>query len=94
MASMDRSANYMQEASREGFAIRDSCTKATATSGSPRSTVRVRSSTGSLIEEKAQGGGHARRLARRRPSFLDGTKKICDGAGLGALSKGRWRTKT
>ena len=82
MASMGSLGHYMQEASRAGFAIGDFLHEGNgdiwlAALDSPRPFVDW-----ILIEEKAEGGDMLARLARQRPSFLDGYERACEGAGL------------
>ena len=82
MASMGSLGHYMQEASRDGFAIRDFLHEGNgdiwlAALDNPRPFAGW-----ILIEEKANGGDMLAQLVRRRPSFLDGYTRICDGAGL------------
>jgi hypothetical protein len=72
----------MQEASASGFAIRDFLHEGNgdiwlAALNGPRPFVRW-----VLIEEKAEGGDMLARLARKRPSFLEGYQRVCEGAGL------------
>jgi hypothetical protein len=88
MASMGSLGHYMQEASEQGFAIRDFLHEGNgdiwlAALESPR-----RYADWILIEEKAEGGDMLAKIARARPSFLDGYARVCEGAGL-ALYKRR-----
>jgi hypothetical protein len=80
----------MQEASAAGFALRDFLHEGNgdiwlAALDTPRPFVDF-----VLIEEKAEGGDMLARLAREKPSFLDGFDRVCDGAGL-ALYRRRSR---
>jgi len=82
MASMGSLGHYMQEASTSGLAIRDFLHEGNgdiwlAALHSPRPFVRW-----VLFEEKAEGGDMLARIARERPSFLDGYQRVCEGAGL------------
>jgi len=82
MASMGSLGHYMQEASASGFAIRDFLHEGNgdiwlAALQGPRPFVRW-----VLFEEKAEGGDMLARIARERPSFLDGYQRVCEGAGL------------
>ncbi len=82
MASMGSLGHYMQEASDEGFAIRDFLHEGNgdiwlAAIEHPRPFASW-----ILIEEKAEGGDMLARIARERPSFLDGYSRVCEGAGL------------
>jgi hypothetical protein len=88
MASMGSLGHYMQEASSAGFSIRDFLHEGngdlwlTALDGPYPFAQWI------LIEEKAEGGDVLARLARERPHFLDGYRRVCEGAGL-ALYKRR-----
>ncbi len=88
MASMGSLAHHMQEMSRAGFAIRDFLHEGngdlwlTAIDGPYPFAQWI------LIEEKAQGGDVLARTAREHPHFLDGYRRVCEGAGL-ALYKRR-----
>jgi len=82
MASMGSLGQYMQEASLAGYALRDFLHEGNgdiwlAALADPRPFVDWM-----LIEEKAEGGDMLARLARQRPSFLDGYERACEGAGL------------
>jgi hypothetical protein len=88
MASMGSLGHYMQEASEQGFAIRDFLHEGNgdiwlAAIESPR-----RYADWILIEEKAEGGDMLAKIVRARPTFLDGYARVCEGAGL-ALYKRR-----
>jgi hypothetical protein len=82
MASMGSLGHYMQEAAEQGFAIRDFLHEGNgdiwlAALETPRPFADW-----ILIEEKAEGGDMLARIARERPSFLDGYTRLCDGAGM------------
>jgi hypothetical protein len=82
MASMGSLGHYMQEASTDGFEIRDFLHEGNgdiwlAALESPHPFAAW-----VLIEEKAEGGDMLARIARERPSFLDGYERVCEGAGL------------
>jgi hypothetical protein len=72
----------MQETSYAGFALRDFLHEGngdlwlTAVDGPYPFAQWI------LIEEKAQGGDMLARIARERPHFLDGYRRVCEGAGL------------
>jgi hypothetical protein len=90
MASMGSLGHYMQEASASGFAVRDFLHEGNgdiwlAALENPRPFVDW-----VLIEEKAEGGDMLAKLARSKPSFLDGFDRVCEGAGL-ALYRRRSR---
>ena len=91
MASMGSLGHYMQETSSAGFAVRDFLHEGNgdiwlAALADPRPFVDWM-----LIEEKAEGGDMLAKLARSKPSFLDGFDRVCEGAGL-ALYRRRVRT--
>jgi hypothetical protein len=82
MASMGSLGHYMQEAARSGFRIRDYLHEGNgdiwlAALESPRPYVGW-----ILIEEKANGGDMLARRAREHPHWLDGFRRVCEGAGL------------
>jgi hypothetical protein len=82
MASMGSLGHYMQEASRDGFSVRDFLHEGNgdiwlAALDGPRPFVGW-----VLIEEKANGGDMLAKIARENPHFLDGFSRACDGAGL------------
>ena len=82
MASMGSLGHYMQEASHEGFAVRDFLHEGNgdlwlAALDDPRPFVGWM-----LIEEKANGGDVLSKAARENPHFLDGFSRVCEGAGL------------
>jgi hypothetical protein len=88
MASMGSLGHYMQEASHDGFAIRDFLHEGNgdlwlAALDGPRPFAGW-----VLIEEKANGGDVLAKTARENPHFLDGFSRVCEGAGL-ALYKRR-----
>ena len=89
MASMGSLGHYMQEASRSGLAIRDFLHEGNgdiwlAALDGPRPFAEWL-----LIEEKAEGGDMLAHIARERPSFLDGYRRVCDGAGLALFRRTR-----
>jgi hypothetical protein len=82
MASMGSLGHYMQEASAQGYAIRNFLHEGNgdiwlAALNNPRPYAEWL-----LIEEKAEGGDMLARLARERPGFLAGYMRVCEGAGL------------
>jgi hypothetical protein len=82
MASMGSLGHYMQETSRDGFALRDYLHEGNgdiwlAALDGPRPFAGW-----ILIEEKAEGGDMLAKRARERPHFLDGYMRVCEGAGL------------
>ena len=89
MASMGSLGHYMQEASRSGLAIRDFLHEGNgdiwlAAIDRPRPFAEW-----ILIEEKAEGGDMLARIARARPSFLDGYRRVCEGAGLALYQRAK-----
>ena len=82
MASMGSLGHYMQEASRDGFAVRDFLHEGNgdlwlAALDGPRPFVGW-----VMIEEKANGGDMLAKIARENPRFLDGFSRVSEGAGL------------
>jgi hypothetical protein len=82
MASMGSLGHYMQETAAAGVAVREFLHEGNgdiwlAALLDPRPFVDW-----ILIEEKAEEGDMLARLARQRPSFLDGFERVCDGAGM------------
>jgi hypothetical protein len=93
MASMGSLGHYMQEAARDGFAVRDFLHEGNgdlwlAALDGPRPFVGW-----VLIEEKANGGDMLAKRARENPRFLEGFSRVCEGAGL-ALYQRQNRTLT
>jgi hypothetical protein len=82
MASMGALGHYMQEMSREGFAVRDFLHEGNgelwnAALISPRPFVGW-----ILLDEKAEGGGMLARRVRADSHFLDGFQRVAEGAGV------------
>lgn len=82
MASMGSLGHYMQDLSRQGFALRDFLHEGNgdiwlAALNNPRPYAGWL-----LIEEKAEGGDMLAHIARERPAFLAGFTRLCEGAGL------------
>ena len=72
----------MQEAARDGFALRDFLHEGNgdiwlAALDGPRPFAGW-----VLIEEKANGGDMLAKVARANPRFLDGFVRVCEGAGV------------
>ena len=82
MASMGSLGHYMQEASHQGFAIRDFLHEGNGDIWLAALDRPYRYADWLLIEEKAEGGDLLARIARERPSFLSGYARVCDGAGV------------
>jgi hypothetical protein len=82
MASMGSLGHYMQEASHQGFAIRDFLHEGNGDIWLAALERPYLYADWLLIEEKAEGGDILARVARERPSFLSGYARVCDGAGL------------
>lgn len=83
MASMGSLAHYMQEVSRNGFALRDFLHEGNgdlwlAALERPRDHVRWM-----LMEEVAEGGDMLAQRARVQPAFLAGFTRVCEGGGVG-----------
>ena len=82
MASMGSLGHYMQEMAKDGFAVRNFLHEGNgdiwlAALEGPRQYAGW-----ILIEEKAEGGDILAQLARRRPAFLEGYERLCDGSGV------------
>ena len=82
MASMGSLGHYMQEASQDGFDVRNFLHEGNgdiwlAALNGPRPYAGW-----VLIEEKAEGGDMLAAIAREHPHFLDGYSRVCEGAGL------------
>jgi hypothetical protein len=82
MASMGSLGHYMQEASQDGFDVRNFLHEGNgdiwlAALHGPRPYAGW-----VLIEEKAEGGDMLAAIAREHPHFLDGYSRVCEGAGL------------
>ncbi len=82
MASMASLGHYMQEASADGFQIRDFLHEGNgdiwlAAIERPRPFADW-----VLIEEKAEGGDMLARIAGEHPHFRGGYSRVCEGAGL------------
>jgi hypothetical protein len=82
MASMGSLGHYMQEASASGFALRDFLHEGNGDIWLAALQNPWPFANWILIEEKAEGGDMLARLARERPSFLDGYQRTCEGGGL------------
>jgi hypothetical protein len=82
MASMGSLGHYMQEASRQGFAIRDFLHEGNGDIWLAALETPRRFADWMLIEEKAEGGDMLAAIARERPAFLAGYARVCEGAGL------------
>ncbi len=82
MASMGSLGHYMQEMSRDGFNLRRFLHEGNgdiwlwALDGPRPYAGWV------LIEEKAEGGDMLAQRSREHPTFLDGYKRVCEGAGV------------
>ena len=82
MASMGSLGHYMQEASSDGFNVRDFLHEGNgdiwlAALDDPRIYAGW-----IMMEEKAEGGDMLYKRARERPDFLRGYSRVCEAAGL------------
>jgi hypothetical protein len=82
MASMGSLGHYMQEMSHDGFAIRDFLHEGNGDIWLAALDWPKPYAGWLLIEEKAEGGDMLARIARERPSFLEGFDRMCEGAGV------------
>jgi hypothetical protein len=94
MASMGSLGHYMQEASRSGFAIRDFLHEGNGDIWLAALESPYPFADWVLIEEKAEGGDMLARIARERPTFLEGYERTCEGAGLALYRRGVRGTTT
>ncbi len=89
MASMGSLGHYMQEASTEGFQIRDFLHEGNGDIWLAALDEPWLYADWMLIEEKAEGGDMLARIARERPKFLEGYERVCEGAGLALYRRTR-----
>jgi hypothetical protein len=82
MASMGSLGHYMQEMSHDGFVIRDFLHEGNGDIWLAALDWPQPYAGWLLIEEKAEGGDLLARIARERPSFLEGFDRMCEGAGV------------
>jgi hypothetical protein len=82
MASMGSLGHYMQEMSHDGFALRDFLHEGNGDIWLAALDWPKPYAGWLLIEEKAEGGDTLARIARERPSFLEGFDRMCEGAGV------------
>lgn len=82
MASMGSLGHYMQEASAEGFDIRDFLHEGNGDIWIAAYQRPHPFAGWLLIEEKAEGGDMLAKRAREEPRFLAGYARVCDGAGM------------
>ena len=90
MASMGSLAHYMQELSREGFAIRDFLHEGNG------SIWQLAVETGPaayagwmLIEEQSEGGDVLAQRVREDPAFTRGMVRVCEGGGVALYQRER-----
>jgi hypothetical protein len=89
MASMGSLAHYMQELSREGFAIADFVHEGTGVIWElALETGPVPHAAWMLVEEAAEGGDVLAQRIRLDPAFADGMQRVCEGGGV-ALYRAR-----
>jgi hypothetical protein len=82
MASMGSLGHYMQEMSHDGFVIKDFLHEGNGDIWLAALDWPQPYAGWLLIEEKAEGGDMLARIARERPSFLEGFDRLCEGAGV------------
>jgi hypothetical protein len=82
MASMGSLGHYMQEASRDGFDVRNFLHEGNGDIWLAALAGPWPYAGWVLIEEKAEGGDMLAAIAREHPHFLDGYARVCEGAGL------------
>jgi hypothetical protein len=82
MASMGSLGHYMQALANDGFALRDFLHEGNGDIWLD-ALVSPRPFAGwILVEEKAEGGDMLAKIIGERPQFLDGYRRVCEGAGL------------
>ena len=82
-ASMGSLAHYMQELSREGFAVADFVHEGTGTIWEMAMETGPRFHAGwMLVEEQAEGGDALSRRIRRDTDFAQGMTRVCEGGGV------------
>lgn len=82
LVSMGSLAHYMQETSRDGFAIRHYIHEGIGELWYEALKSPKRHAAFVLIEEKAEGGDQLYRRAQDDPMFLDGYARACEGGGV------------
>ena len=82
MASMGSLGHYMQEASAAGFQIRDFLHEGNGDIWLEAIQRPRPYADWILIEEKAEGGDMLAQIVRRNAAFLEGYRRVCEGAGL------------
>ena len=82
MASMGSLGHYMQEASRDGFNVRDFLHEGNGDIWLAALEEPRRFAGWLMIEEKAEGGDMLYKRAREHPEFLRGYSRVCEGAGV------------
>ena len=82
LVSMGSLAHYMQETSRDGFAIRHYIHEGIGEIWYEALKSPKRHAAFVLIEEKAEGGDQLYRMAEKDPAFLDGFVRACEGGGV------------
>ena len=82
MASMGSLAHYMQELSNGGFALGDFLHEGNGDIWLAALEYPWPHTGWILIEEQAEGGDMLAALARKRPRFLDGYERACEGGGV------------
>lgn len=82
LVSMGSLAHYMQETSRDGFAIRHYIHEGVGEIWYEALKSPKRHAAFVLVEEKAEGGDQLYRMAESDPAFLDGYVRACEGGGV------------
>ena len=88
MASMGSLGHYMQEMSRDGFSLRRFLHEGNGDIWLWALDAPQHYAGWLLIEEKAEGGDMLAHIARERPGFLSGYRRICDGSGVALYRRG------
>lgn len=82
LVSMGSLAHYMQETSRDGFAIKHYIHEGVGEIWYEALKSPKRHAAFVLVEEKAEGGDQLFRMAAKDPAFLDGYVRACEGGGV------------
>ena len=82
LVSMGSLAHYMQETSRDGFAIADYIHEGIGEIWYEALRSPKRHAAFVLVEERAEGGDQLFRMAQQDAAFLDGFERTCEGGGV------------
>jgi hypothetical protein len=94
LVSMGSLAHYMQETSRDGFAIADYIHEGIGEIWYEALKSPKRHAAFVLVEERAEGGDQLYQLAQKDPAFLDGFERTCEGGGVALYVRSHPATAT